>query len=157
MAGRLRSQKGLRPFNPLQNRNGVNFSIVTSADKFRFFPCTTRVSNEARSGGYNHQTNKHTNIHTNKHPYSINIYRLGKNPCLYWLFPLAPPPPPPVAPSLSEDEKKDYEKNDEKNMEKNLAETGGGGGGSNPCVHPYIGTEVHRLDHSSIRTCILLD
>ena len=66
---------------------------------------------------------KQTNKQTNKHSYNINIIRLGKNPCLYWLFPLDPPPPRPVALSLSEDEKKDYDKNDEKNMEKKIAET----------------------------------
>ena len=48
---------------------------------------------------------RQTYKHTNKHPYSINIEILGKNPCLYWLSPSLPPPP--VAPSLSEDEKKD--------------------------------------------------
>ena len=38
----------------------VNFSIGTSAAKFRFFPCKTRVSNEAQSGGYIQQTDRQT-------------------------------------------------------------------------------------------------
>ena len=91
---------------------------------------------------------------TNKHSYNINITR--EEPVFILASP-PPPPPPPVALSWSEDEKKDYEKNDEKNMEKKNSRNGGRGGGSNQCVHRKIGTQVHRLNHSAIRTCILLD
>ena len=52
------------------------FSVGTLADKFRFFPCTTRVSTCIRLVyPADKQTYKQT--YTNKLPYSINIERFN--------------------------------------------------------------------------------